>query len=72
MGFAVPLARWFRGELKDMAYDVIVGSKADDLLQPNTVARIWAEHQGGFRDRSTELWTLLMFRLWQRQFLIAG
>ena len=72
MGFAVPLARWFRGELRDMAYDVIVGSKADDLLQPNTVARIWAEHQGGFRDRSTELWTLLMFRLWQRQFLIAG
>jgi asparagine synthase (glutamine-hydrolysing) len=72
MGFAVPLARWFRRELKEMAYDVIVGSKADDLLQQNTVARIWAEHQGGFRDRSTELWTLLMFRLWQRQFLIAG
>jgi len=72
MGFAVPIAQWFRGDLKEMAHDLILGSKADDLLQQNTVERIWAEHQRGFRDRSTELWTLLMFRLWQQKYLIAG
>jgi asparagine synthase (glutamine-hydrolysing) len=72
MGFAVPLARWFRGDLKSMGYDVIVRGKSDDLLQQSAVDRMWAEHQSGLRDRSTELWTLLMFRLWQRKFLMAA
>jgi asparagine synthase (glutamine-hydrolysing) len=72
MGFAVPLARWFRGDLKGMGYDIIVKGKSDDLLQQSAVDRMWAEHQSGLRDRSTELWTLLMFRLWQRKFLMAA
>jgi asparagine synthase (glutamine-hydrolysing) len=69
MGFAVPLAQWFRGELKGMAHEAIFDGGRDDFLEPKTVERIWTEHQRGFRDRSTELWTLLMFRLWQRKFL---
>jgi asparagine synthase (glutamine-hydrolysing) len=68
MGFAVPLAEWFRGELKEIASEMILGGRSDDLLKQNTVERLWVEHQRGFRDRSTELWTLLMFRLWQRKF----
>jgi asparagine synthase (glutamine-hydrolysing) len=71
MGFAVPLARWFRHELKEMAHEVILGRHAEDFTEPRIVEKIWGEHQRGFRDRSTELWTLLMFRLWQRRFLPA-
>jgi asparagine synthase (glutamine-hydrolysing) len=71
MGFAVPLARWFRHELKEMAHEVILGRDAEDFTEPRIVEKIWGEHQRGFRDRSTELWTLLMFRLWQRRFLPA-
>jgi len=71
MGFAVPLARWFRHELKEMAHEVILGRHAEDFTEPRIVEKIWGEHQRGFRDRSTELWSLLMFRLWQRRFLPA-
>jgi asparagine synthase (glutamine-hydrolysing) len=70
MGFAVPLAQWFRGELKDLAYETIY-REHDDFLNASTVQRIWDEHQKGFRDRSTELWAIFMFRLWQRKFLAA-
>ena len=69
MGFAVPLARWFRNELKDMAYETIVHHSDDDLFQKSTIQQIWSQHQNGFRDRSTPLWTLFMFRLWQQQFM---
>ena len=69
MGFAVPLARWFRADLKELAHDVIFSQNRDSLLNGATIRRVWQEHQSGLRDRSTELWTLLMFRLWQRQFM---
>ena len=68
MGFAVPLARWFRNELKDLAYETIFNNTNGDLLQKSTIEQIWNQHQNGFRDRSTPLWTLFMFRLWQQQF----
>jgi asparagine synthase (glutamine-hydrolysing) len=69
MGFAVPLARWFRGELRDLAHTVIFDRSDSGLLDGATVRSVWEEHQSGLRDRSTELWIVLMFRLWQRQFM---
>ena len=69
MGFAVPLAKWFRSELKDFAYSAIFARNQSAFLNEETVKQVWREHQGGLRDRSTELWTLLMFRLWERQFV---
>lgn len=69
MGFAVPLAHWFRTDLKDMAYEAIFAHKEDDLLDKATIAQIWREHQKGLRDHATELWALLMFRIWQQKFV---
>ena len=69
MGFAVPLARWFRTELKELAHNVIFSRNGDSLLNQASVRRVWQEHQSGLRNRSTELWTLLMFRLWEQQFM---
>jgi asparagine synthase (glutamine-hydrolysing) len=65
MGFGVPIATWLRSDLKDMAADLLLSKSADGLLNGKTIENIWREHQGGFRNRSTELWALLMFRLWQ-------
>jgi asparagine synthase (glutamine-hydrolysing) len=70
MGFAVPIASWLRDDLKEMAESVLFPSQDDGLLNTATIRRIWSEHQSGLRNRSTELWTLLMFRLWQQK--IAG
>jgi len=69
MGFGVPLALWFRKDLKDLAHSVIFSRNRNNLLSESTVKHVWQEHQSGLRDRSTELWTLLMFRLWERQFI---
>jgi asparagine synthase (glutamine-hydrolysing) len=68
MGFAVPVADWFRNELKEMAYETIFGNDHDTLFQKSTIEQIWRQHQKGIRDRSATLWTLFMFRLWQQEF----
>ena len=68
MGFAVPLARWFRTDLKQMAADIIFSHQKSDWVEPKTVQTIWDQHQSGLRDRSTELWAIFMLHLWRRQF----
>ena len=69
MGFGVPLAQWLRNDLREFAHAVIFDQRQDSFLNDASVNAIWQEHQRGFRDRSTELWSILMFRLWQREFL---
>jgi asparagine synthase (glutamine-hydrolysing) len=70
-GFAVPLDRWFRKELKDMAYAEIL-DEPDGVLEPKTLRRIWDQHQSGQYDRSAQLWTVLMFRKWKAAFPIMS
>lgn len=69
MGFAVPLASWLREDLKPMAESLLLANRPDGMLDKRGVERLWKEHQSGLRNRSTELWTLLMFRLWQKRFV---
>ena len=63
MGFAVPLARWFRGPLKQrMRSALLEGPMLDSGLFNPAVVRQWVEqHESGRSDHSTPLWTLLMF-----------
>lgn len=63
-GFAVPVAEWFRGELRAFAHDALFGSQ-DDFLNRRFVARVWHQHQSRQRDWSALLWCVLMFRTWQ-------
>ena len=72
MGFAVPLASWLRKDLKPMAESLLLESQPDGMLDKRGVERLWKEHQSGLRNRSTELWTLLMFRMWQQRFSKAN
>ena len=64
-GFGVPLADWFRKDLKETTAAVLLQPDPMGVLNPKTVADLWTKHQSGFRDFSTPLWILLMFRLWQ-------
>jgi asparagine synthase (glutamine-hydrolysing) len=63
-GFAVPVAEWFRGELKEFAYDAVI-TRSDDLLNKTFLTGCWNQHQRGQRDWSALLWCVLMFRSWQ-------
>ena len=67
MGFSIPLAEWLRGDLKDLAYSLLFDQN-DSLLNPRSVRNMWDRHQSGLRDLGNPLWTILMFRLWQRKF----
>ena len=63
MGFAVPLAGWFRGPLRERARDAVLGTRLLDtgLFNPSYLRHLVDAHQSGLRDYSAPLWTLLMF-----------
>jgi asparagine synthase (glutamine-hydrolysing) len=63
-GFAVPVAEWFRGELKEFAYEALI-QRQDDALNGAFVKRCWNQHQEGRRDWSALLWCVLMFKSWR-------
>ncbi len=63
-GFSVPVAEWFRGELKDFAYQSMF-QQQDGTLNNALLTRCWNQHQRGQRDWSALLWTVLMFKTWQ-------
>ena len=60
----MPVAEWFRGELKTFAHEVLV-ERQDDVLNPAFLRSCWSQHQRGQRDWSALLWCVLMFRTWQ-------
>jgi asparagine synthase (glutamine-hydrolysing) len=67
-GFAIPLDRWFRSELKESAYETIFGLP-DDVLDLGFIRKMWDQHQKKVYDRSAHLWAVLMYRKWQKAFL---
>ena len=69
MGFAVPLARWFRGPLKQRVRDAVLGERLRSTGWFNTayLTHLVDAHQSGARDYSAPLWTLLMFDAFMRQ-----
>ncbi|HXG03930.1 MAG TPA: asparagine synthase (glutamine-hydrolyzing), partial [Candidatus Binatia bacterium] len=70
MGFGVPLAAWFRGELREYAREVLLGRRAVErgLVARPAVERVLAEHAAG-HDRSGVIWTLLCLEEWARRWL---
>ncbi len=70
MGFSVPLAEWFRGELKEFAhsYLFVKSSGVNNFFQPSKLKETWDSHQSGIKNYAPILWSLLMFELWYREF----
>ena len=65
-GFAIPLARWVRGDLGRTVEGLWRDSRADEagVLRPEAVSALFAEHRSGRADRSQMLYALAMFALW--------
>ncbi len=63
MGFAVPLARWFRGPLRQrVRKSLLKGSIADSgWFNQDMIKQIVEQNESGIRDHSTPIWTLLMY-----------
>jgi asparagine synthase (glutamine-hydrolysing) len=63
MGFAVPLASWFRGPLRDKVRRNILSQQMLDsgLFNRGYLEKMLDQHQSGVRDYSAPIWTLMMF-----------
>ncbi|HCZ13340.1 MAG TPA: asparagine synthetase B, partial [Candidatus Accumulibacter sp.] len=73
MGFAVPLARWFRGPLKERVREAVLGPRlaATGWFNQDYLRHLVDAHQSGARDYSAPLWTVLMFEAFLRNVLDA-
>src|SRR5690606_28108694 len=62
MGFGVPIDRWFRTELREMAYDLLLDTRATSrgYFRPNVVRRYLDEHTRGIAHHHSRLWAMLM------------
>jgi len=74
MGFGVPLDHWFRAELREFAYEILLERRTTErgLFRPDAIRKLWDEHQQRQSDHSNRLWTLLVLELWQREWLDWG
>ncbi len=74
MGFAVPLASWFRGPLRGRVRELIDGGAlaATGYFDPAMVRRLVDEHQSGVREHSSAIWSLLMFDAFLRNVMREG
>ncbi|WP_248580528.1 asparagine synthase (glutamine-hydrolyzing) [Nocardioides sp. InS609-2] len=71
VGFRVPIDAWFRGELQELARDLLRGpdSLVDSLMDARVVGGILDDHARGRRDEEIRIWTLLSLEVWGRRFL---
>jgi asparagine synthase (glutamine-hydrolysing) len=71
MGFAVPLASWFRGPLREKVRTAVLGPTmlGSGYFEPAVLSRLVEQHQSGQRDYSAALWTLLMFEAFLKKSL---
>ena len=74
MGFAVPLARWFRGPLKQRVRQAVLGPRlaSTGWFNRTYLQHLVDAHQSGARDYSAPLWTLLMFEAFLRCVVDVG
>ena len=73
MGFSVPLATWFREEIKELAEEYLFNKKTGitNYFEMTEIQKIWKQHQNKDYDHSTVLWSLLMFQMWWCNYMEA-
>jgi asparagine synthase (glutamine-hydrolysing) len=69
MGFGVPVEEWLRTDLKEYGGNLVLkGGASRQYLEKLMLEKFWNEHQSGLRNRSTELWIIMMLNLWHKNF----
>ncbi len=67
MGFAVPLAAWLRGPLREWAEELLSSRRLaeEGVFRPAPIREAWEAHLRGERNMHYRLWSVLMFQAWQ-------
>ncbi|RJO70199.1 MAG: asparagine synthase (glutamine-hydrolyzing) [Myxococcales bacterium] len=67
-GFGVPLAEWFRRDLRPLVETELseASLRAGGVYRPAAVRALLDEHLSGRRNHSANLWQMLAFVIWRR------
>ncbi|RKY26579.1 MAG: asparagine synthase (glutamine-hydrolyzing) [Planctomycetota bacterium] len=70
MGFAVPVGRWLREELREMAHDLLMDGLlvGRHIICREALETLLADHMAGRADNGQRLWALLVLEKWLRLF----
>jgi asparagine synthase (glutamine-hydrolysing) len=65
-GFSVPLAEWFRGDLREFARDTLTSKQSNvrSMFQLPMINQMFEEHAAGTRNWHVQLWRLLILENW--------
>ena len=71
MGFGVPLSKWFRNELKEYVYEVLLDPKTLNrgYFRREGIERLLNDHISFRYDHSARIWALLFLEIWFRVFM---
>jgi asparagine synthase (glutamine-hydrolysing) len=71
MGFGVPLEYWLRGQLREMAQDLLLSRRhhARGYFKPAFVSRLLNEHISGVVRWHDQLYNLIMLEIWHQTFV---
>jgi asparagine synthase (glutamine-hydrolysing) len=70
-GFETPLDRWFRAELSGYVRTMLLSQNAacPIYFRPQAIEALIRDHVSGRQDHRRQLFSLLTFELWHRQFI---
>ena len=66
-GFAIPLDKWLREELRDWSHEVILDQEMGEYFKLDVLENLLNSHSRS--SQGNKIWTLLMFSLWNKMFL---
>jgi len=71
MGFGVPVSRWFRKELKNYIYEILLDQRTLNrgYFKREKVRQLLDDHVALRYDHSARLWALLVLEIWFRVFM---
>ena len=70
-GFGIPVSLWLKNELKDLCNDLLSKEaiESQGLFDYGDVEKLKQNHFKGRQNNRKELWNLMVFQLWRRNFL---
>ncbi|MCE9556458.1 MAG: asparagine synthase (glutamine-hydrolyzing) [Planctomycetes bacterium] len=71
MGFRIPLDAWFRGPLRNMTEEVLLGDESlgRGYFEPAAMRQLLDDHVSGRWNHGDRLWSLLCLEMWHRTFI---
>lgn len=71
MGFALPVAKWLREELKDYTYQLLLSPTCTKrgYFNREALKQLLDSHVCGMTDHSSRIWALINLELWHQMFI---